>query len=429
MNDNVNLHTVTGAAMDKPIPKNYKKQIFRISLLVVIAIALVVLAWSYLPKGLQVSQSDVRIQAVEQGVFLDDIIVRANAQPLNSVILDAVESGRVEEVFVQDGAMVKQGQFIFRLSNPQRNLELLQRKGEYAINVANLANMRVQDQNAKSEHQRRVSALEFDLDQARKKHQRNIKLAEQGFISSVQLEEARDAVERQEFLLKEEKLNRELEVKVRSTALEQLETGIYGLQNGLKIVSNTVDNLAVRSPMDGKLTDFKLQVGESVNAGKRLGRIDDPKSFKLAAQVDEFYLNRVAVGHKGSARMDEKTYAVEVMSIFPQIKEGRFLVELKFTKEAPLKLNPGQSLDTNISLGDPAPALILPMGAYINDTGGTWVFVQAKDGNTFERRNIKIGHRSNRQVEIISGLEKGDKVLISSYTAYQNVQRLQLSGK
>jgi len=426
--DNQHLHpAVSGAGMDKVIPKNHKRRIGRIAAGILVCTAVVGGAWYMLPKGLPVSASDLRIQTVEKGVFFDDIIVRANAQPYSSVFLDSVESGRVEEVFIQDGALVKQGQLLFRLSNPQRNLDLLQRKGEHTQQISNLANMRVGFQMSSTDHQRRLSALQFDLLQLQKKHRRNQSLAAQGFISTAALEESQDALDRQQFALDEERQNQAQEAKVRSAALTQMETGIRGLQTGLKLVSSTVDGLAVRAPIDGKLTDFQLQVGESVNTGKRIGRIDDPKHFKLAALVDEFYLSRVSVGQKGNARMQDKSYPVEVKTVFPQIKEGRFLVELKFIEQEPEKISPGQSLDTTITLGDPAPAKILPMGAYINDTGGTWVFIVAKDGKSAERRQIQIGHRSNRQVEIVSGVDVGDKVVISGYTQFINVQRLQIN--
>jgi HlyD family secretion protein len=427
--DNQNVSpAVNGAAMDRVIPKNHKKRILKWVLGALSLFALGILVWQMMPKGLQVSVGDLRIQAVEKKVFYDEIIVRANAQPYNSVMLDSVESGRVEEVFIQDGALVKRGQLLFRLSNPQRNLDLLQRKGEHTQQISNLANMRVGFQMSATDHHRRLSSLQFELHQLQKKHDRNQRLAAQGFISSAALEESQDALDRQQFAVNEQLHNQTQEAKVRSAALTQMETGIHGLQNGLKLVSSTVDALAVRAPIDGKLTDFQLQIGESVSTGKRIGRIDDPKHFKLAALVDEYYLSRVMVGQKGNARMQDKSYPVEVKTVYPQIKEGRFLVELKFIAQEPERLNPGQSLETTITLGDPAPANILPMGAYINDTGGTWVFFVAKDGKSAERRAIQIGQRSNRQVEIISGLDAGDKVLISGYTNFINAQRLEITS-
>lgn len=420
---------VTGAAMDKVIPRNRKQLMHRTLIAMIAIISIGFLVWSFFPKGQQIALSDIRTQVVERGLFLDEIAVRANAQPLNSVILDSVESGRVEEVLARDGAMVKKGELLFRLSNPQRNLDLLQRKGEHTQQISNMANLRVGFQAASTDHQRRLSSLEFELSQLKKKHERNKALAAQGFISTVALEESQDALDRQQFAVNEEKQAQANEQKVRRVALEQMETGINGLQAGLKLVTSNLDALSVRAPIEGKLIDFQLQVGESVATGKRLGRIDDPKAFKLLAPIDEFYLNRIAIGYRGSARLGDKMFPVEVMNVFPQIKDGRFTAELKFIEQHPDKINPGQSFDITITLGDPSPGLVLPMGGYINDTGGSAVFVLSPDEKTAERRAIKLGHRSNRQVQVLNGLKQGEKVIVSSYASYQNSQRLQLSKK
>jgi HlyD family secretion protein len=429
MENQAKLHTLTGASMDKVVPINYRRKAFRLTIVAIGIICLLLMAWQFMPKGLQVSASDVRKGLVERGTFRDEVSLRANALALNSVILDAIESGRVEEVLIQDGAMVKQGQLLFRLSNPQRNLDLLQRKGEQTQQVSNLANLQVGFQMAATEHQRRLSALAFELKQVQKKHERNIALAAQGYISKVALDESQDALTRQQFSVDEERQSKTAEDKVRSEALAQMGAGISALQSGLKLVSASVDALAVRAPIDGKLTDFKLQIGESITTGKRLGRIDDPRQFKLSAQVDEFYLSRIAIGHQANANIGNKTFALEVMNIFPQIKDGRFLVELKFKNEQAEKLNSGQSVDARITLGEPAAANLLPTGAYLNDTGGTWVFVLSKDGQVAERRAIKIGRRNQQQIEVLSGLEVGEQIITSSYAAFQTANRLQIHSR
>jgi len=172
----------SGAAMDRVVPRNLKRRLLKFALGFSVVSAVLVLGWLSIPKGLEVAKADIRTQVAEQGIFLDDIIVRANAQPLNSVILDSVESGRVEEIKVQDGMMVKQGQLLFRLSNSQRNLELLQRKGEHTQQVANMANMQVLFQSSSSEAKRQLAQLAFDKEQAKKKHERNLRLAQEGFI-------------------------------------------------------------------------------------------------------------------------------------------------------------------------------------------------------------------------------------------------------
>ncbi|WP_426106531.1 efflux RND transporter periplasmic adaptor subunit [Massilia sp. TSP1-1-2] len=420
-------HANSGAAMDRNIPRRRGKRYAVIgSAIVSVAIAGAIL-WSLLPRGLQVAGQDARIAAVEKGVFRDDIVVRATAEPLNSVILDSVESGRVEEVVARDGAMVAKGELLFRLSNPQRNLELLARQAEHAQQISNLSNLRLAQEASQSEHRRRLSELEFALAQGDKQHARNLKLAADGFISSVALEESHDRVAQQRHAVALEREASSAEVKVKRDALAQLEKATRELSSGLALVGATVEALAVRAPGAGMLTGFRLQVGQTVQTDQHIGRIDDPNRFKLAAQVDEFYLNRVAVGRQGTVRQGDATWPVTVSTIYPQIKEGRFTVEMVFAKGQPGVLSPGQSLDAQITLGEPAGALLLPNGAFVNDTGGAWVFVLAANGQDAQRRNVRLGRRSNSQIEILSGLAPGDQVIVSSYAAYGKAERLQLT--
>jgi HlyD family secretion protein len=354
-------------------------------------------------------------------------VVRASAEPLNSIILDSVESGRVEEVFAKDGQRVSKGDLLFRLSNPQRNLELLARQQEHAQQISNLANLQMAQEAGRTDHQRRLADLEFALDQADKAHARNQRLARQGFISQVALEESGDKLAQQRRVLAQERRAMDTEEQVRGRALRQMETAIQGLQTGLHLVGATVDALTVRAPADGTLTDFHLQVGETVKPDQRIGRIDDPQRFKLSAPIDEFYLSRVTVGRHGSVVQDGKRYELRVATVYPQIKDGRFIAEMVFTHGQPEVISPGQSMDAQLTLGEPAKALLLPSGAFVNDTGGAWVFVFGRDGERAEKRAVRLGRRNNAQVEVLSGLAAGEQVIVSSYAPFGKAERLQLT--
>jgi len=415
---------VTGSAMDKIVPKRRSK--FALIALIAVAAVLVFgfVIWFAMPRGLQVTASDVRIATVERGMFEDNLVVRANAEPLHSIILDSIESGRVEEVMVHDGVMVEKNQLLFRLSNPQRNIELLARQAELAQQISNLSNLRVAQETGRTEHQRRLSDLQFSLMQSEKLYTRNINLAKQGFISTVALDESHDQLLQQQRALKQEQESSGTETAVRADAQAQMELAIKGLQSGIQIVKNTVEALSVRAPAAGRLTGFGLQVGETVKTDQHIGRIDDSSQFKLSSQIDEFYLDRVRVGRKGVVRQMERDYPVEIRNVYPQIKEGRFAIEMVFTKDQPDQLNPGQSLDAQVTFGDPTKAILLPNGTFINDSGGAWVYVV--DGDTAVRREIKIGRRNNRQVEVLSGLTAGERVIISGYAAFGKSAKLQL---
>ncbi|MES2297428.1 MAG: efflux RND transporter periplasmic adaptor subunit [Pseudomonadota bacterium] len=417
---------VSGAAMDIIVPQRHGKEI----VLGVVGAVLTVLAaagmWSMVPRGLQVAAIEVRVAPVERGVFRDDIVVRSKAEALNSVILDSIESGRVEEVFARDGAIVKQGEVLFRISNSQRNLELLQRQSEHTQQISNLANLRVAFEAGNTDHERRLSDLQFNLAQVQKKHVRNKRLAEQGFISSEALELSNDALEQQQRAVDNEKLRSASETSVKRDALAQMEQAIRHIEAGLTLVHGTVDALVVRAPVAGRLTDFNLKIGETVRQDQHIGRIDDPLKFKLTAQVDEYYLSRIAVGRQGTVKQEGQDFKVEVSRVYPQIKEGRFAVELVFKDGQPGTMNPGQSLDAQITLGEPAQALLLPNAPFVADSGGAWVFVVAPNGIDAEKRMIRTGRRNNRQIEVLGGLGAGESIVVSSYAGFGTATHLQL---
>ncbi|MFZ6759310.1 efflux RND transporter periplasmic adaptor subunit [Undibacterium sp. Ji50W] len=418
---------ISGYAMDTVIRKSYRKQIIAASLAVCGLLGLMFVLWVWMPRGLQVDASDIRTAIVEQGIFLNDMVVRANATPLSSVILDAVEFGHVEEIFVRDGTVVKQGMPLFRLSNPQRRLELLARQSDQATQISNISNLRAALEVSKTDHERRLSDLRFNVQQTEKKHLRNKQLALQGFISLVVLEESEDALEQQRHAFAQEQSRSIEEIDIKRAGIMQMEQANARLASGLLILDTAIDALTVRAPTHGRLTDFHLQVGEAVSASQHIGRIDDPDRFKLTAAVDEYYLNRISEGRHGKAQLNEQYFPVEVNRVFTQIIRGQFTIEMVFDAVQPKQLNPGQSLDTQITLGDSKPALLLPGDAFMNDTGGTWVYVLSKDNKYAERRKIKVGRRSNSQIEVIEGLKAGEKLIVSSYAKFGQAIRLELN--
>ncbi|HYD80894.1 MAG TPA: efflux RND transporter periplasmic adaptor subunit [Paucimonas sp.] len=417
---------LTGAAMDAPLRPRHGKRVAAAAGGFILALAGIAAAWQLMPRGLQVRAAEIRVAAAERGMFRDDVVVRAQAVPLTSVVLDAVEAGRVEEVFARDGMPVKKGDLLFRLSNPQRQLDFLARQSELAQQISNLSNLRVALEASRAEHRRRLSDLSFNLDQAKRQHARHAGLAEKGFVSTAVLEESVDRLARLHSAYVDEKDAGATDLAIKRDAIKQLEHAITRLAAGLRLVSANLDALAVRAPVTGRLTDFQLQVGETVKAGQHLGRIDDPARFKLAAQIDEFYLNRVAVGRRGSAALDRHHHAVEVARVLPQIKNSRFTVELVFAGTPPAALNPGQGVDVSITLGESTDSLLLPNAGFLAETGGAWVFVLAADGTTAERRTVRIGRRNSRQVEVLAGLAEGEKVIVSNYAAFGRAERLHL---
>jgi HlyD family secretion protein len=417
---------VTGAAMDRPIPK--RRPNYVIATIVALLLPGGIAAISQLiPHGLRVAEGDIRIATLQQGLFRNDVVVRSAAAPLHTIMLDALESGRVEEVLVNDGALVAKDALLFRLSNPQLRLNLVAREADRAQQISNLSSLRVSIETSQTEHQRRMLDLNFALTQAKKQFTRNSTLAKTGVIPVVILEESQDRLAQQRQVLEDEKTRSAIEMRIKRDGVRQMEQAIAELDAGLKVVHDAIEGLAVRAPIAGRLTDFRLQLGEIVKSEQRIGRIDDPSQFKLTAQIDEYYLGSVLTEKKGSVNVAGRDYPVEISRVFPQITDGRFSIELLFTGETPREMNPGQSAETRITLGGTSPGLILPNDAFLNDTGGTWTFVLAPDGRSAERREIRVGRRNDSQVEVASGLAPGERVIVSTYARFGKAERLQIA--
>jgi HlyD family secretion protein len=417
---------VTGTKMDRPLPKRRPNYVAMTvgALLVLGCIAAIS---RLIPHGLRVAEGDIRIATVQQGMFHNDVVVRSTAAPLHTIMLDALESGRVEEVLVNDGALVAKDALLFRLSNPQLRLNLVAREADRTQQISNLSTLRVSIETSQTEHQRRMLDLNFALTQAEKQYTRNASLAKTGVIAAVTLEESQDRLAQLRQALEDEKTRAVIEMRIKRDGVRQMEQAIEQLDAGLKVVNDAIEGLAVRAPIAGRLTDFRLQLGEIVKSEQRIGRIDDPSQFKLTAQIDEYFLGSVSTGKKGSVSVNGRGYVVEVSRVFPQITDGRFSIELLFTGETPPEMSPGQSAETRITLGGTSTGLILPNDEFLNDSGGTWVFVLAHDGRSAERRRARVGRRNNIQVEVTSGLAPGERVIVSTYAGFGKAERLQIA--
>jgi HlyD family secretion protein len=413
--------------MDRPLPKRRANYLI-VATGVLLLLGGIAAISQLVPHGLRVAEGDIRIATVQQGMFHNDVVVRSTAAPLHTIMLDALESGRVEEVLVNDGALVAKDALLFRLSNPQLRLNLVAREADRAQQISNLSTLRVSIETSQTEHQRRMLDLNFALTQAEKQYTRNAALAKTGVIAVVALEESQDRLAQQRQALEDEQTRAVIETRIKRDGARQMAQAIEQLDAGLKVVNDAIEGLAVRAPIAGRLTDFRLQMGEIVKSEQRIGRIDDPSRFKLTAQLDEYFLGSVTTGKRGSVNVNGHDYAVEVSRVLPQITDGRFLIELLFTADAPPQMNPGQSAETRITLGGTSPGLILPNDAFLSDTGGAWVFVLSPNGRSAERRKIRIGRRNNSQLEVASGLAPGERAIVSTYAGFGKAERLQIGN-
>ena len=387
-------------------------------------------AWA-MPRGTPVARDELKLSTVVAGTFDDELVVRATAAPAHSVLLDAADGGRVDVVPATDGAIVRAGDLLYRLSNPQREQEVLARSADVAQQLANLSVQRAELAAARATQRRERANLRFELEKADADLHRTQELAASGFLSAGALEDATRRSRLQARLLAQETEDGDAEMKTREQSLHDLERAVAGLDEGLRLVREAAAGLAARAPVSGRLTGFALQVGASVHPGDHLDRIDEAGGFKLNAAIDEFYRERLRVGlparldgaAPGAPRVD-----LALARIDPQISNGRVGVELAFAGAPPPGLQSGQALDVRIVLGASRPALLVDDGLFYGDSGGTWVYVLDEHADAAERRPVRLGRRAAGRVEVLDGLRPGEQVIVSGVRRYGDAQRLRIHG-
>lgn len=397
------------------------------------AAAVLVAATTFLwfaPSGSSetVETSHITISEVTRGTFEDFIPLRARVTPLLTVFIDSLEGGRVEKMLVEDGATVKKGQLIAVLSNADLQLSTLrdQAEVEQQINAMRSQELALAQTGLADER----ALLEARLATQKAKRQLDLEkpLADQGFVSKRQHADTRDQYEfetnRVAVLLRTQETDRRLQ----RSQLGKLRESVASLESSLQLARMNLEALNLKAPVDGQLSGFTIQVGQSLQRGERIGQIDSPGHNKLQAGVDEFYLGRIAVNQRASIEWNGKRYTARVTKIYPQVQNGQFQVDLQFLDAEPERIQRGQTLQTRLTLSDPAPAVLVPNGSFYNDTQGAWVFVVAANGRSAVRRDVRLGRRNTDFVEVLDGLSPGDRVITSPYTGYTDKTHLDLSN-
>ena len=374
-----------------------------------------------------IEASRVTISTAQRGRFDDFLPLRARVAPLLTVYLDAVEGGRVERVLVEDGTVVQQGQLLAVLSNPELQLNVLARQTGVAEQINNMRNQELALNQTRLANERAVIEADLATQTARRQYQMQQPLAERGFVSQRAIADSRDAYESNRQRSEVLRRQRATDERLQSSQLAQLRASSSSLNQSLDIARSSLDSLNLRAPVGGQLTAFEIQIGQSLQRGERLGQIDSAGRNKLQADVDEFYLGRVTVGQIATADVGGHAYRLRISKIYPQVRNGVFQVDLQFLGQEPADLQRGQTVQIRLTLGDPAPALMIPNGAFYDETGGNWIFVVAPDGRSAVRRNVRLGRRNADFIEVLSGLDPGERVITSPYTGFAERDRLSLS--
>ncbi|MCK4923274.1 MAG: HlyD family efflux transporter periplasmic adaptor subunit [Bacteroidales bacterium] len=373
---------------------------------------------------LNVDIDKLSIETVSKGIFHDYITVTGNVEPIATIFLDAREGGRVEEKILEEGEMLKKGDVILRLSNPELSLSILNSEAQLAEKSNFLRNTIVVMEQEKLQIKRELLNLEFDIKRKKRNYTQNETLYSQDLISQ---EEFLISEEDYQFAQRSFDLYSERQIQdsiYRSIQIKQMEDNLSNMNLNLKLVRQRQDNLHVIAPIDGQLTILDVEIGQSIPKGGRIGLIHILTSYKVVAQIDEHYIDKVKVGLTAVLERQGQEFELKIRKVLPEVREGRFSVEMIFTKQMPDNMRTGQTYYTRLQLGSPLEAMLLPKGSFFQTTGGQWIYVLTADGKSAEKRAIKIGRQNPKYYELLEGISPGEKVIASGYDSFGDNERI-----
>ncbi len=375
-------------------------------------------------QALRVDRDRLTVAEVADGPFQEYVAVTGTAHPLRTVVLDAVEGGQVVRRWVEAGDTVQAGQVLFTLRNDDLALEVMGSEAQLEEQAAALRQNRLQMDQSALDLEQQVAELDYQITRLERDEARVGQLVARDAAPQKDIDAIRDelAYARQRRALTGR--GQSQQEAQRTVQMRDMAASVDRLRENLALVRRSSTNLTVRAPVAGQVSDVQAEVGELKTRGSRLGQIDVLDQVKVRALVDEHYLPRVAPGQRATAEIDGQTFALAISSVFPEVTGGRFEAELVFVGAAPGDVRRGQSVRLRLELGEPERARLLARGGFTADTGGQWAFVLAPDGRSAVRRPIELGRQTPRDLEVLGGLRRGDRVVTSSYAAFGDADRL-----
>ncbi len=392
------------------------------------AVALLVWAIVSGSRGaMRVERSQMTVAEVKSGEFNDYVRVNGQVAPIQVVQISPEEGGIVRERVVEEGAMVNTGDVILRLSNSNLDLEILNAEAELAEKQNLLRNTQVQMQQDKLTNEQDKLQLDMDTERKRRTAGQYERLYAEKLISREKYLEAKEDYDlaQRKLTLVGERLRQDS--IYRTVQMEQMEENLANMRRNVLLIRERKAKLEVRAPISGELGLLDAELGQNVPAGVLVGQINDLKDYKVVANIDEHYVDRVMSGQPAEVERQGEKYGLKVRKVYPEVRDGRFRTEFIFTGEHPENLRTGQTFYVDLQLGAPTMAVMIPKGSFFQSTGGQWVFVLSADGTKAYRRKIRIGRQNPQAYEVIEGLEAGEKVITSGYEAYGDSEELDIN--
>ncbi|MBN2244213.1 MAG: efflux RND transporter periplasmic adaptor subunit [Candidatus Aminicenantes bacterium] len=413
--------------MDRKIKKKKftaKKIAMYGSALIFILVMIYLFAFKMTKSTLNVDRERLTISEVTRGPYQDYIPIMGEVLPITTYFLVADDGGRVEEIYMEAGVPIQKGQKILKLENTNLLMTIMWREAELYQQSNNLRNTRLQLEQYRLQLSQQMAEAESQLQQQKRTYDRYKKLHEDNLISDHNYELAKDQYEYLQERLELTRESQKNELTFRQQQIDQLEISLERMQNNLNVVYKKQENLTLRAPISGHLTALNAEIGQSKNPGERIGRIDVMDKFRVRADIDEYYIARVEKGRIGTFPFAGQDYKLQVRTVYLEVQDGKFQVDMYFVDEQPQGIRRGQTLHIRLELGDLKEALLLPRGGFFQTTGGNWVYVVDKSGKFAIKRNIRLGQYNSDVHEVLEGLEPGEKVITSSYESFGDMERL-----
>ena len=415
--------------MDRIIEKKRGIQRKHFPYIGVAVLSVALIAWALLGgqgKSLKVEKQQQTISTVIQGEFKDYVRLNGQVVPIQVVQISPEEGGIVREKVVEEGSRVKKGDVILRLSNSSLDLQILNSEAELAEKQNLLRNTQVAMQQDLLSNQTEQASLDMDVRRKERSFLQNQRLYEEKLISKELYLQSKEDYELSR--KKHQLITRRLaqDSLYRTVQMEQMEDNLDNMRKNVLMVRDRKNKLEVRSAIDGELGLLDVELGQSIAAGQKVGQINDLSAFKIEAQIDEHYIDRVKAGLVASFAREGKVYQLKVRKVYPEVREGQFRTDFVFVDERPENIRSGQTYYLNLELGKSEEALLVPRGTFFQATGGNWIFVVDKEGDRAYRRNIRISRQNPQFYEVIEGLEPGEQVITSGYEPFRDYEMLRL---
>ena len=369
-------------------------------------------------KTLRVDKDTLTVSTATRGEFNDYIRVSGRVQPMTTIQLSPQEGGIVQSILIEEGSKVKAGDPILVLSNDNLDLQILNAEAELAEKENILRNTQIQMEQQKLDVRQNELEYGTNVEKLHRAYEQQKALYEDKLIAK---EEYLKAKEDYELAIKKYDLIRERSRQdslYRGTQVDRMEESLENMLLNMHMIRKRKDNLIVKAPIDGELGLLDVVLGQSIASGTKIGQINSVGTYKVEAQIDEHYIDRVVSGLEATFERQGETFSTVIRKVYPEVRDGKFKADFKFDGEQPDNIRAGQTYYLNLQLGQPEEAVIIPRGTFYQKTGGKWIYVVSKDGNKAVKREIRIGRQNPQYYEVLEGLEPGEKVITSGYDTY-----------